>query len=43
MLNQRIGVFIALPLRALGQMSLQAELDEIGRMARALSRSPEMN
>ena len=43
MLSQRIGVFIALPLRALGQMSLQAKLDEIGRMARAPSRSPEMN
>ncbi len=31
MLNQRIGIFIALPLRSLDQLSLQKKLKEIGR------------
>jgi protein-tyrosine-phosphatase len=31
MLNQRIGLFAALPLRALDRLSLQARLNEIGR------------
>jgi protein-tyrosine-phosphatase len=35
MLSQRIGVFAALPIRSLSQMSLQAKLNEIGRMAGA--------
>jgi protein-tyrosine-phosphatase len=32
MLNQRIGIFTALPLRSLDQLSLQNKLREIGRM-----------
>ena len=32
MLNQRIGIFAALPLRALDQLSLQEKLKEIGQM-----------
>jgi arsenate reductase (thioredoxin) len=32
MLSQRIGVFAALPIRSLDQLSLQRRLDEIGRM-----------
>jgi protein-tyrosine-phosphatase len=32
MLNQRIGIFTALPLRSLDQLSLQRRLREIGRM-----------
>jgi protein-tyrosine-phosphatase len=32
MLHQRIGIFTALPLRALDQLSLQKKLTEIGRM-----------
>ena len=31
MLNQRIGLFTALPLGMLDQLSLQAKLNEIGR------------
>lgn len=32
MLHQRIGVFAALPIRSLDQLSLQSKLNEIGRM-----------
>jgi protein-tyrosine-phosphatase len=32
MLNQRIGIFVSLPLRSLDQLSLQKKLREIGRM-----------
>jgi arsenate reductase len=32
MLNQRIGIFVSLPLRSLDQLSLQRKLREIGRM-----------
>jgi arsenate reductase (thioredoxin) len=32
MLNQRIGVFLALPIRSLDQLSLQRRLQEIGRL-----------
>jgi arsenate reductase len=32
MLHQRIGIFTALPLRSLDQLSLQAKLKEIGRL-----------
>ena len=39
MLNQRIGVFVALPLRSLDQMSLQNKLREIGRMAGATAKA----
>jgi protein-tyrosine-phosphatase len=35
MLRQRIGVFTALPLRSLDQLSLQAKLREIGQMEAA--------
>jgi hypothetical protein len=31
MLNQRIGIFSALPIRSLDQLSLQKTLKEIGR------------
>ena len=43
MLNQRIGVFAALPLDALDRMSLKAKLDEIGHMARAPAKAPELH
>src|ERR1700704_2422490 len=32
LLNQRIGIFTSLPLRSLGQLTLQGRLREIGRM-----------
>ena len=35
MLSQRIGVFAALPIRSLNQLSLQAKLNEIGRIGGA--------
>ena len=41
MLNQRIGVFTALPLRSLDQLSLQAKLKEIGRMQGAAAKATE--
>jgi arsenate reductase len=41
MLNQRIGVFTALPLRALDQLSLQRKLNEIGRMTGATAKAAE--
>ena len=31
MLNQRIGIFTALPLRALDQLTLQNKLKDIGK------------
>ena len=34
MLNQRIGIFVSLPLSSLSKLSLQKELDAIGRMRR---------
>jgi arsenate reductase (thioredoxin) len=34
MLNQRIGIFVNLPLSSLSKLSLQKELDAIGRMRR---------
>jgi arsenate reductase len=37
MLNQRIAVFTALPIRSLDQLSLQRKLAEIGRMEGATS------
>src|SRR6059058_2349312 len=40
MLSQRIGVFAALPIRSLDQLSLQWRLDEIGRMEGATERWP---
>jgi arsenate reductase (thioredoxin) len=41
MLNQRIGIFTALPLRSLDQLSLQKKLREIGRMQGATPRAVE--
>ncbi|MGD9501219.1 MAG: arsenate reductase ArsC, partial [Methyloceanibacter sp.] len=34
MLNQRIGIFVNLPLESLSKLSLQKELDAIGGMSR---------
>ena len=41
MLHQRIGVFAALPIRALGQLGLQSKLKEIGRMGSATANAKE--
>lgn len=40
MLNQRIGMFAVLPIRALDRLSLQAKLKEIGRMEGATAKEP---
>lgn len=40
MLNQRIGIFTSLPLRALDQLSLQQKLREIGRLEGATAETP---
>jgi arsenate reductase (thioredoxin) len=40
MLFQRIGIFAALPLRSLDQLSLQAKLKQIGRMEGAAATEP---
>jgi len=39
MLDRRIAIFTALPIRSLGQLSLQARLKEIGRMQDAVERA----
>jgi arsenate reductase (thioredoxin) len=41
MLNQRIGIFTALPLRALDQLNLQKKLTEIGQMQGATAKAAE--
>lgn len=41
MLSQRIGIFVALPLRSLDQLSLQMRLKEIGRMDGATAKAAE--
>lgn len=41
MLHRRIGIFAALPLRSLDQLSLQAKLKEIGRMQGATAKASE--
>jgi len=41
MLFQRIGVFTALPIRSLDQLSLQQRLKEIGHMDRAMAKAKE--
>jgi arsenate reductase (thioredoxin) len=41
LLNQRIGIFIALPLRALDRLSLQSKLRDIGQMEGATARVTE--
>jgi arsenate reductase (thioredoxin) len=40
MLNQRIGIFAALPLRSLDRLSLQNKLREIGRMEGVTASTP---
>jgi len=40
MLNQRIGIFVALPIRSLDKLSLQAKLKEIGRVSDAIAKEP---
>jgi protein-tyrosine-phosphatase len=40
MLNQRIGIFAALPIRSLDQLSLQSRLREIGRLNDAMAKEP---
>ena len=35
---QRIGIFVNLPLRELDKLSLQKRLDDIGHMARTVSK-----
>jgi arsenate reductase (thioredoxin) len=41
MLHQRIGIFAALPLRALDKLSLESKLHEIGRMQRTSIKAVE--
>ena len=41
MLHQRIAVFVALPIKSLDRLSLQAKLRDIGRMEGATGRIPE--
>jgi|SRR5271165_6950458 len=40
MLNQRIGIFVSLPLRSLDHLSLQKKLRDIGRMEGATASTP---
>lgn len=40
MLNQRISIFVNLPIASLSKLSLQAHLDEIGRSKRMASKEP---
>jgi hypothetical protein len=40
MLTQRIGIFVSLPLDKLNKLSLQEQLDAIGRTEAAASREP---
>jgi arsenate reductase (thioredoxin) len=40
LLNQRIGIFTSLPLRALDQQSLQQKLREIGSLEGATAKAP---
>ena len=41
MLHQRIAVFVALPIKSLDQLTLQARLSEIGRMEGATAKATE--
>jgi hypothetical protein len=41
MLNQRISIFISLPLASLDRLALKRRLDEIGRSGRGPSREEE--
>jgi protein-tyrosine-phosphatase len=40
MLHQRIGIFVALPIRSLDKLSLQTKLKEIGRVPDAITKEP---
>jgi arsenate reductase (thioredoxin) len=40
-LNQRIGIFVALPIRSLDQLSLQRRLQDIGRMEGATAKAEQ--
>jgi hypothetical protein len=40
MLNQRIGIFVALPIRSLHKLSLQTKLKEIGQVSDAVAKEP---
>jgi arsenate reductase len=42
MLHQRIGVFTALPIKSLDQLSLQRRLEEIGKMEGATAKAKEL-
>jgi hypothetical protein len=39
MLNQRIGIFVSLPMQSLDRLTLQPRLRDIGRMAGATARA----
>jgi protein-tyrosine-phosphatase len=41
MLNNRIEIFVNLPMKSLGQLSLQRRLDEIGRLGSVSARTAE--
>jgi arsenate reductase (thioredoxin) len=41
MLNQRIGIFVSLPIQSLSQLALQRRLREIGRMEGATGKAAE--
>jgi protein-tyrosine-phosphatase len=41
MLNQRIGIFVALPIHSLDQLSLQRRLQDIGRMEGATAKAEQ--
>jgi arsenate reductase len=43
MLHERLGVFTALTLRSLDQLTLQSKLKEIGRMEGATAKAPEQS
>jgi protein-tyrosine-phosphatase len=40
MLHQRIGLFVALPIASIDQLSLQAKVKEIGRVTGAIAKEP---
>jgi arsenate reductase len=40
MLNQRIGIFVSLPIKSLDQLTLQKRLRDIGRMEGATAKAP---
>jgi protein-tyrosine-phosphatase len=41
MLNQRIGIFVALPIKSLDKLSLQKRVNEIGRMEGAAAKAAD--